>query len=243
MPVEPATFELRVPVPGEDAIEPGGGANVVLSFDDGPGRGRQAAKLLDVLARERVRAILFPTSDWTRARPEWLARARGDGHLVCNHTETHRDLRRLGDAELRREIAAGHGHDGGCALLRPPMRGYDERVARVAAELGYRLFLWHVDTRDWEGATADEIEGRVLAGVRPGAVVLFHIQADATLDALPGIVARLRRVGYVPSYDPEDLGPGLFLLRDEPTESAAAAFALSSGLAHAPGPAWWAAGP
>ena len=66
-----------------------------------------------------------------------------------------------------------------------------------------RVVLWSVDARDWvAGSTTDQIVERVLRAVQPGAIVLMHDgggDRQATLDALPQIVAgiRARGLGFV----------------------------------------------
>jgi hypothetical protein len=85
--------------------------------------------------------------------------------------------------------------------------GYDARVERIAAELGYEIYLWDVDSRDWEGGPAVDVLNTVLRGARPDAVVLFHIHARSTFGVLPEMAQRLREAGYVLSWDPAD-APG-----------------------------------
>ena len=63
--------------------------------------------------------------------------------------------------------------------------------------------LWSVDPADWRpGLTADQLVQRVLAGVRPGAIVLLHDgggDRSATVAALPAIIDGLRRLGLTPT--------------------------------------------
>ncbi|MEZ4370278.1 MAG: polysaccharide deacetylase family protein, partial [Polyangiaceae bacterium] len=138
--------------------------------------------------------------------PKWIEQVEAKGHRVCNHSYTHPNLasRGISDAGLRREIEKGAGY-GRCRLFRPPMMAHDERSDRVAKELGLSVFLWDIDTRDWEEIPADEIYNRVLRAVEPGSVVLFHLQARRTLRALKGLLPRLVREGYVLSWDPRDV--------------------------------------
>jgi len=59
--------------------------------------------------------------------------------------------------------------------------------------------LWSVDPVDWQpGVSSDQLVWRVLAGVRPGAIVLLHDgggDRSATVAALPAIIDGLRRLG------------------------------------------------
>lgn len=202
------TFRSRVPAPAR--IEPGRGGNVIFTFDDGASSPKQADRLLALLAELRIRALFFPTGKWTERHPDFIPRAVEAGHRVCNHTYSHVNLSKawMTEARIRDEIARG-ADDGGCRLFRPPFMGYGEREERIARSLGYDLFLWDIDSRDWEGGPAEDLENLVLGRVRPGAVVLMHVHARATLAALPPLAAKLRETGYVLSWDPADLAPNV----------------------------------
>lgn len=196
--VEAATFEMRTLFPPPERVEPGHGERIVLTFDDGADRPAQATALLDLLAKEDVEATFFPTGRWAENNPRLIERMIADGHHVCNHTYSHQNLRlpQLTDGEVHTEIARG-ATDGKCRLFRPPLKAIDPRVERMVAQMGLTIYLWDVDSRDWEGATSEDIVNLVLTKAHPGAVVLFHLHAQATLEALPVLLPRLRKAGYV----------------------------------------------
>lgn len=202
--VEPATFQFTTLAPPPARIEPGAGSKITFTFDDGAADVAHVATLLDLLKKEAISAIFFPTGYWAETHPRLTERMKNDGHRVCNHTYSHANLRSpsLSDDAIRKEIIKGAGA-GTCTLFRPPMRAYDERVERIVAELGYTLYLWDIDSRDWEGLPAEDMVNRVLRRARPGAVVLFHMHAKETLEALKTLIPRLRKAGYV-FRDPED---------------------------------------
>ena len=56
--------------------------------------------------------------------------------------------------------------------------------------------IWDVDSLDWKGISAQEIQQRVLKNVRSGSIILFHNAAEHTPEALPGIIEALQRDGY-----------------------------------------------
>lgn len=196
--VQPLRFRFVSLAPPPARIEPGKGERVTLTFDDGAKNPAQVTALLDLLAKEKVEAIFFPTGYWAETHPKLVERMVRDGHRVCNHTYSHPDLRSAGlsDDAVRREIARGAGA-GTCGLFRPPMRATDARVERIVAEMGYTLYLWDVDSRDWEGLPAEDMTNRVLARVRPGSVVLFHMHGAAMLESVAAVIPRLRKAGYV----------------------------------------------
>ncbi len=154
-----------------------------LTFDDCPTSPAAAQDLLAFLRQRHVRAITFPTGQCSRQYP-WLVPALlADGHQVCNHTYSHADLPKLTDAQMSAEITGGV--HAGCNLLRPPYGDWDGpggRVERNAAQQGYRLQFWDVDTLDWTGLSGSSIVSRIYDG--GGGVVLMHFQGRHTLEAL-----------------------------------------------------------
>jgi peptidoglycan/xylan/chitin deacetylase (PgdA/CDA1 family) len=202
--VEPVTFQFTTLAPPPARVEPGGGARITLTFDDGASDASHVTRLLDLLEKEDIDAIFFPTGYWAETHPRLIERIRRDGHRVCNHTYSHPRLPQLADDAVRKEIAKGAGA-GTCPLFRPPMRAYDPRIERIVAEMGYTMYLWDIDSRDWEGLPAEDMVHRILKRARPGAVVLFHMHAAETLKALPALIPRLRKAGYV-LRDPPDAG-------------------------------------
>ncbi|MBK8259001.1 MAG: polysaccharide deacetylase family protein [Polyangiaceae bacterium] len=152
-------------------------------------------------------AIFFPTGKWAETHPRLVERMVSEGHRICNHTYSHPNLKapNLSDADVIREIKMGAGA-GQCSLFRPPMRATDARVERIVRELGYMLYLWDIDSRDWEGIPAEDMVNRVLRRAYPGAVVLFHLHAPETPKALPILIKKLRKAGYVIGEGDGDAG-------------------------------------
>lgn len=184
---------------------------VALTFDaehpDRPTTTGVAEGLLDLLARERVRATFFIQGRWAEAYPA-LARSIGDaGHLIGNHSHYHARMPLLTDAGLAEDIAdatanivTATGVDPRPWFRCPFGAGSDDpRVQAAVAAAGYRHVGWHVAAEDWEpDRLGPAIEADVVRGVNErgdGTVILFHTWPRGTLDALPGIIARLRDAG------------------------------------------------
>lgn len=178
-------------------VTPGGGNKIVLTFDDSDGSGVMITQILDILGRYGAKAIFFPTGNWA-AGNSVVARMSDEGHLVCNHTYSHADLTTLSYEGVKSEILGGAGV-GSCNLLRPPYGAHNGFVDSVAAELGYQIYMWDIDTRDWATryAGGDQvILNTVLSQAYPGAVVLMHMHVDNTVYALPAMLQGLKDAGY-----------------------------------------------
>jgi peptidoglycan/xylan/chitin deacetylase (PgdA/CDA1 family) len=191
-----------------EAAEP---LRVALTFDaehpDRPNEPGVTERILDTLAREGVTATFFIQGRWAEAYP-FVARSVADaGHLVGNHSHYHARMPLLSDDGLIEDIAdAGRAIEDATGVdPRPWFRcpfgagSTDPRVLAALHAARYRHVGEHVAAEDWEpyriGAAieADLVAGTLARG--DGTVVLLHAWPRATLDALPGTIARLRDAG------------------------------------------------
>ncbi len=171
------------------------GHEVALTFDDGPGVYTHYA--VKKLRAAHERATFFVVGKSIRAWPRWLERELGVAALG-DHTYTHPDLLFLSpeQVELQFERTArlilAKTHER-VRLWRPPYGAYDAQVRAIARRLGLLEVLWDVDSRDWAGASWDQIVRIVEAGLQPGAIVLMHENHGQTIRALTELLPYLRR--------------------------------------------------
>ncbi|MEA2536035.1 MAG: peptidoglycan-N-acetylglucosamine deacetylase [Chloroflexota bacterium] len=187
---------------------------IALTFDaEHPDRPRcrpgVQEELLDVLDRLAVRATFFIQGRWAEAYPRTARRIAEAGHLVGSHSFYHARLPLLTDAGLRTDIQAAAEAIGRIAGVSPAPwfrcpfgAGHDDpRVIAAIRTEGYRNVHWDVWAEDWEpGRTGAQIERQVshdALAQGDGTVVLLHTWPEPTLEALPGLVARLRDAGAV----------------------------------------------
>jgi peptidoglycan/xylan/chitin deacetylase (PgdA/CDA1 family) len=182
---------------------------VALTFDCG-GSAAGVAEILSTLARSHATATFFLTGRFAEAYP---ARARriASRYPVGNHTYSHPDLTALAATAVVDEVRRGARAIRRAArrdprpLFRFPYGARDARTIGIVNGLGYGAIGWTVDTLGWMGRaggqTAGSVVQRVLAALRPGAIVLMHAGAatdGTTLDAeaLPRLIAAVRARGY-----------------------------------------------
>ena len=177
---------------------------VALTFDDGPGP--STGTLLDTLAAAHVHATFFVIGRNVQALPALVTREAAEGHVVGNHTWSHRDLSRLGASDQRSEVSrtaeALAARGVSATLLRPPYGAYNS----TTRTLGVPLVLWDVDPADWRDRDAAIVAARVLANTRPGSIVLLHDVHPSTVAAVPAIVAGLKAKGYTFVTVPQLIG-------------------------------------
>ncbi|MHB1938713.1 MAG: polysaccharide deacetylase family protein [Acidobacteriaceae bacterium] len=143
---------------------------IALTYDDGP-NDPDTFRLLDVLAKHRVRATFFMIGRFVRRRPEIARAVAAAGHLIGNHTMTHPLLLirppRIVRQELRDCNAALEDALGApVCWFRPPHGGRRPDVLRAARELGLTPVLWNAMGYDWKPTTPDAVERNILRGFR-----------------------------------------------------------------------------
>ncbi|MFF0742162.1 polysaccharide deacetylase family protein [Streptomyces sp. NPDC004111] len=169
--------------------------------------------LIASLRRFKVPSTVFMTGRWAEEYPD-QARSIGTDPLfeIANHSYSHHafkspcyglptvapekmraDLDRAFDAFRRagaRNVVPYFRFPGGC---------YDDRALRGLGPAKVTAVQWDVVSGDAFATDADAVAEQVLAGVRPGSLVVMHCTRSAaptTERALKRIVPELRKKGY-----------------------------------------------
>ncbi len=197
---------LRRPLGVEDATRSGRG--YALTFDDGP-HAQGTPAVLEVLARERVRATFFLVGEQVRRNPSLPREIVAAGHAVALHCDRHRNLLRLAPAQVREDIARAEDTIASATgiaptLYRPPYGVLNASALALARRRGWRTLLWSHWGRDWErDATPESIAALLTGGAGAGSVLLAHDADDysapgswrQTVAALPAVIETMRARG------------------------------------------------
>ena len=175
---------------------------VALTFDDGPGPNTH--QILDVLASRGVHGTFCQIGRQVGDFPDTEKRIVAEGNALCNHSWDHIYARTTAAAAIPGEIDKTNAAIEAAAGVRPDvMRApgglwtaalYSALASRHMVPLG-----WAVDPDDWKQPGTATIVSRVLAQVRPGAVILMHDGGGdrrQTVAALGTIIDTLRSAGY-----------------------------------------------
>lgn len=197
-----------------EAVRDRGAGYVALTFDDGP-TPATLPDLLETLRDGDARATFFNLGRNAEAEPDLVRAQREAGMWIGNHSETHPHLTELSGSAAFEEISRTQRILRGItgerpSLFRPPYGETSEEVRTQEARLDLLEVLWTVDTRDWDGASTEEIVAAART-LRPGGILLMHDWARASVDALPQILAELRERGLRPgkiAYTPRRVSFG-----------------------------------
>lgn len=177
------------------------GKFVALTFDDGP-HSQNTPRLLDLLAARNVKATFYVIGRNVDLHPGIVRRTVAEGHEMGNHSQTHRLLSQLSDADVfsemqRCEDAIGRASGVRPRTMRPPYGGLTQRQRQlVHNQFGYPTILWNVDPLDWKRPGPSVVAQRMISGANPGAILLAHDLHSQTVDAMPQTVDTLLRQGY-----------------------------------------------
>jgi peptidoglycan/xylan/chitin deacetylase (PgdA/CDA1 family) len=168
---------------------------VALTFDDGPGPYTRLA--IAKLRKDHLHATFFLVGKSIRAWPRVAALEKAVA-AVGDHTLTHPFLPALPLPTMIQEIAGAKTLIERAArqpvvLFRPPYGGRTPQIDAEARALGMLEVRWNIDSADSLGADYIGIEHNVIAGLRPGAIILMHENRGQTIRALPTIFTALRR--------------------------------------------------
>jgi peptidoglycan/xylan/chitin deacetylase (PgdA/CDA1 family) len=192
---------------------------LVLSFDDGPDL-KFTPLVLDELDKRGLKAIFFVTGHRVVGdRPEDLARREllhkiaAHGHLVANHTMSHRNLCQASPDEAAQEIDANAEVIASATGVRPLLfrAPYGARCRSLEAALAARELIsvgWNLDPQDWRNPTSDDILGYLelrLRRLEGRGILLLHDTHPASVFALGPLldwIARENRLAIAAGQAP-----------------------------------------
>ncbi|MCX5386320.1 polysaccharide deacetylase family protein [Streptomyces sp. NBC_00083] len=188
-----------------------------MTADQGPraagGEHFDNPALIADLRRLKVPATVFMTGRWAE---EYPAEARAIGtdpaFEIGNHSYSHYAFKSdcyglsvVGQGQARADVEKATaqfkkaGVRNAVPYFRFPGGCYNDEVLRELAPLKMTAVQWDVVSGDAFATNADAVAEQVLAGVKPGSLVVMHCTRSAapvTDTALQRIVPELRKRGY-----------------------------------------------
>ena len=190
---------------------------VYLTFDDGP-IPEVTPQVLAILDRYGVKATFFMVGENIDKYPEVYRQVVSAGHSVGNHTYNHVKGWKVSTAEYianvqkweearDRQLSANHSpltanHSPLTAnlLFRPPYGRTWWWQRRAVQQMGYRIYLWDVLTRDYNPCrTPAAMLRQIQRQTRPGSIINFHDSLKSNermLTVLPQAIEWLLAQGY-----------------------------------------------
>jgi peptidoglycan/xylan/chitin deacetylase (PgdA/CDA1 family) len=172
---------------------------LLLTFDDGPD-GQYTAELLNLLRKERIKALFFILLDKALARPQLVERILAEGHQLGLHGLDHKSMWRMSPAEVKsrfelaRRLCRSRGWQP--AYYRPPHGRVNLCTMAAAKKTGFAPVFWTVMAQDWQPrASAASIYRRLQSRVKPGAIICLHDSGAGTGGAADGPAKTIEALG------------------------------------------------
>lgn len=178
---------------------------VYLTFDCGYENG-YTAKILDTLKEHNIKACFFITGHYLNSSPELVRRMINEGHLVGNHTYSHKDFTKSTNEEIINDIIKLEKkyeeitNEKMAKIVRPPRGEYDEKSQKLLASNGYKSIFWSLAFVDWNKDTYNGNHysyNKVMSRIHPGAIILLHSVSKDNQEDLSDIIEGVINEGYV----------------------------------------------
>lgn len=178
-----------------------------LTFDEGYENG-YTSKILDILKETNVKAAFFVTKPYITSNKELIKRMASEGHLVCNHSNTHPSMAQAalkGQPAFNKEFTdteAAYTEVTGKPMpkfFRPPMGNYSELSMYYTKALGYKTIFWSFAYKDWEvDKQPSESYATNLMRERShsGAIVLLHAVSKTNTNVLDSMLKEWKGKGF-----------------------------------------------
>ncbi|MFF3216701.1 polysaccharide deacetylase family protein [Streptomyces sp. NPDC002886] len=170
-------------------------------------------QLISTLRRLKVPSTVFMTGRWAEEYPDQAKSIGTDPNFeIANHSYSHHafkspcyGLPTLDEAAARADVDRAFeafrkaGAVNTVPYFRFPGGCYDDQALRAISTAKVTAVQWDVVSGDAFAKDPDAVAEQVLAGVKPGSVVVMHCTRSAapvTEEAIRTIVPELRKRGY-----------------------------------------------
>jgi peptidoglycan-N-acetylmuramic acid deacetylase len=178
---------------------------IYLTFDVGYENGN-VERILNVLRDEGVSSAFFVLENFIVKNPNLIMRMVNEGHLVCNHTATHKNITKFSSREeLKAELERLENLYFDVTGLkmqrffRPPEGKFDQRTLAYLNELGYKTVFWSVAYADWDNnnqPSSNFAKEKIYSNLHNGEIMLLHPTSKTNADILKEVIAELKSRGY-----------------------------------------------
>lgn len=169
---------------------------VAFTFDDGPSY--NTIKIVNTLVKYDSKATFFLVGNQIEKYAKTMDVLVKNGMDIGNHTYSHKELTKLRDKEILKEIDLTNEviyNKTGIKpmFLRPSYGAMNKRIKKLST---MPIIIWNIDTLDWKYHNSNKIKDKILKYVSDGDIILMHDTYVATLNAVEMVIPELKKQGY-----------------------------------------------
>ena len=182
-----------------------GDKTVYLTFDAGYSN-ENVEKILDTLKSHNVKAAFFILPGIIKNSPETVKRMYSEGHLVCNHTTTHKDISQITEMDKFKEeletLESIYKDATGQEMtkyFRPPEGAFSLKTLEFCKDLGYTPVFWSFAYADWDDSKQirpEKAKDKIFNNLHDGAVLLLHPTSATNAYILDDVINEIKNRGY-----------------------------------------------
>ena len=178
---------------------------IYLTFDAGYENGN-VKKTLDILKENNVPGAFFVLENLIKKNPDLIKRMNDEGHLVCNHTATHKDMSKVTSeddfcTELERlnKVCLEETGVKIAPYYRPPEGRFSELNLRHATKAGYKTIFWSFAYVDWEEnkqPSHEDAMDKIINNLHNGEIMLLHATSKTNSEIMDDMIKKIYEEGY-----------------------------------------------
>lgn len=173
---------------------------IALTFDAAWGSDK-TQNILDILKENEITATFFLVGMWVDKNEDLVKKINEQGIEIGTHSNTHPDLTKLDKTQVELELSVSAKKIENITgkkvnIFRAPYGAYNNMLIETAEDMGIKTIQWDVDTLDWKGISASQINSNVFKKVKSGSIILCHNNSDHIVEALPSLILGLKSRGY-----------------------------------------------
>ena len=177
---------------------------IYLTFDAGYENGN-VEKTLDILKEEKVTAAFFVLGNLIENNTHLITRMIEEGHLVCNHTYSHKNMSNANDEELMLELKKLENiykQKTGKNMLkyyRPPEGRFSRDNLAALSKAGYKTIFWSFAYADWDNNNQPSRENalkKLTDNLHNGEIMLLHPTSSTNTAILKEFINYAKNEGF-----------------------------------------------
>ncbi len=176
---------------------------VYMTFDEGYENGLTPA-FLATLKEKGVKGLFFVTYDFANRQPELIQQIIAEGHVLGNHSWSHKNYSTLSPKEAAEDLMKLHDYvkeNFGYEMkyFRFPSGNFNEQTLAVVQSMGYKSVFWSYAYKDWltddqpEAAASEE---KLVKAACPGNIYLLHAVSSTNAQIMGSFIDRVRDAGF-----------------------------------------------
>lgn len=168
-----------------------------LTFDDGPCL-KTTPLILSILNDLEIKATFFLVGQNIEKFPELTNEIIKSGHIVGNHTYSHKDGFITNNTIYFKDIEKNNKIENKAMIFRPPYGRITFTQIKYLRKK-YKIIMWDVFTWDFKKKRSKRIKKNILNNVEKGSIIVLHNNSKSyqnLKESLKSSLIELKNLGY-----------------------------------------------